>query len=374
MLDFIKSQPQYLECLISHLNCAAVPDLILRLINSDADYEGQGVLQWLVDNNFVTLLISRFSTEYSSLHSDLARTVIEILATSSESSVLLKKFSSQESVDHLIEQIFKTGNSSGFRSGLAVLSQLLLANHFHLHQSDSADNAEIFPRLIKQLTGILPKLNDLLADSTKVKKMSNQNREEIESFGYFRLVTLQYLENILLLGMESVIKDLVTNHVDLYRNIFGLLFQFPTNNFCHIFVERIISSTIGRASNEDVVEFVKQGGFAGVLLERCLDLKSKKFMGIPFLYKILAALQERQRRTEQLDQFLTSLGGWEDLISALEEELRSMDAHRGRDMASASSHDMSVSDESVESSNDADDYDSQQAEILLSKADLEALF
>lgn len=50
--------------------------------------------------------------------------------------------------------------------------------------------------------------------------------------------------------------------------------------------------------------------------------------------------------------------------------------HRGYDMGSDShSNDqMSLSDESVESSNDADDYDTQQAEVLLSKVDIDLLF
>jgi len=177
-----------------------------------------------------------------------------------------------------------------------------------------------------------------------------------------------------MLGNETLLKDLITNHVDVYKNIFDMLFLFPTNNFCHLFVERIISSSIGMASNDDIVEFVKQAGFAHVLVEKCLALQTTKFMGLPFLYKIIGALQDRQRRTEQLDQFLSTLQGWEELTSMLEEELRTLDAHRGRDLASVSSHEASPSDDSVESSNDADDYDTQQAEVLLSKGDLDALF
>lgn len=70
--------------------------------------------------------------------------------------------------------------------------------------------------------------------------------------------------------------------------------------------------------------------------------------------------------------------GWEALINSLQDEFATLD-HRGGygdEMASDShSNDqMSLSDESVESSNDADDYDTQQAEILLSKVDIDTLF
>lgn len=41
---------------------------------------------------------------------------------------------------------------------------------------------------------------------------------------------------------------------------------------------------------------------------------------------------------------------------------------------SHSNEQMSLSDESVESSNDADDYDTQRAEVLLSKTNIDGLF
>ena len=79
----------------------------------------------------------RFSSEYAHLQPDLARTVVEILSTSNESSVLLKKIASEESVDFLIGQIFQDANVSGFRAGLMVLSQLLRTLAIQCHNGEA---------------------------------------------------------------------------------------------------------------------------------------------------------------------------------------------------------------------------------------------
>jgi hypothetical protein len=78
-----------------------------------------------------------------------------------------------------------------------------------------------------------------------------------------------------------------------------------------------------------------------------------------------------------LEAWLNSVEGWEGLINSLADEFAEMD-HQGRygDMGSDShsNEQMSGSDESVESSNDADDYDTQHAEVLMSKASIDGLF
>eukprot|EP01126_Amoeba_proteus_P028392 TRINITY_DN2800_c0_g1_i12.p1 TRINITY_DN2800_c0_g1~~TRINITY_DN2800_c0_g1_i12.p1 ORF type:complete len:390 (-),score=73.04 TRINITY_DN2800_c0_g1_i12:914-2083(-) len=125
LLDYMRLHPDFLGNLLNHLNCAAVPEFILRLVGAEAEYEGKGTLQWLVDNKFVEQLISRFSPEYINLHSDLTRTVIEIVVSSSESSPLVQRFYTKENVKLLLNLVMKEGNDYGFRAGLAVVSQLL---------------------------------------------------------------------------------------------------------------------------------------------------------------------------------------------------------------------------------------------------------
>lgn len=56
----MKAKPEFLEHIVSHIDCAAVPEFIIRLINMDADYEGKGTLQWLVEKDFVRTMVSKY--------------------------------------------------------------------------------------------------------------------------------------------------------------------------------------------------------------------------------------------------------------------------------------------------------------------------
>eukprot|EP01126_Amoeba_proteus_P059697 TRINITY_DN7821_c0_g1_i2.p1 TRINITY_DN7821_c0_g1~~TRINITY_DN7821_c0_g1_i2.p1 ORF type:complete len:372 (+),score=68.66 TRINITY_DN7821_c0_g1_i2:168-1283(+) len=189
LLDYLKLHPEFFGNLLNHLNCAAVPDFISRLVGVEAEYEGKGTLQWLVDNKFVEQLIYRFSPEYVNLQSDLARTVVEIVVSSSESSPLVQRFYVQENVELLLSLVLKEGNEHGFRSGLAVVSQLLRG----LSLSSSSippDGRDIdliqterpppdtplamLPPVIRQVMATLPKLNRLLESPPVVKHITNQ--------------------------------------------------------------------------------------------------------------------------------------------------------------------------------------------------------
>lgn len=79
----------------------------------------------------------RFSPEYEKLQNDLARTLIEIILTSNDTSPLLQNLYSNDTLDLLLEQIMKEGNLYGFRAGMAVVSQLIRALG-PLHDSEIA--------------------------------------------------------------------------------------------------------------------------------------------------------------------------------------------------------------------------------------------
>jgi hypothetical protein len=77
----------------------------------------------------------------------------------------------------------------------------------------------------------------------------------------------------------------------------------------------------------------------------------------------------------QLEAYLESVQGWKELIDSLADEFASME-HRGfgNDSDSHSVEQMSLSEESLDSSNDADDYETEIAEVLLSKQEIDDIF
>eukprot|EP01126_Amoeba_proteus_P028407 TRINITY_DN2800_c0_g4_i8.p1 TRINITY_DN2800_c0_g4~~TRINITY_DN2800_c0_g4_i8.p1 ORF type:complete len:395 (+),score=82.24 TRINITY_DN2800_c0_g4_i8:782-1966(+) len=393
----MRLHPDFLGNLLNHLNCAAVPEFILRLVGAEAEYEGKGTLQWLVDNKFVEQLISRFSPEYINLHSDLTRTVIEIVVSSSESSPLVQRFYTKENVKLLLNLVMKEGNDYGFRAGLAVVSQLLRVLSLSsslLPLSDGRDLLDsslrperpppdtplaMLPPIIGQVVALVPKLNNLLVSPPLVKYFTNQLGVKSEAFGFHRLAILQCIECLLGLGYTSVLTEMMTNHKDIYINLLDLMFRFPTNNFCPLFIHRIFISSIQQASDRLLVKFICDCNLPQVLLEKEKEFRLNlgNFMGIPFLHKIGCAIIERHQQVPELEDHLQSVDGWQDFADEIRTEQIKLERRKNpleRDEDEIDDNDgpTTISD-SGESSNDADDYDTTLAEVLLSKAEIEAI-
>lgn len=113
---------------------------------------------------------------------------------------------------------------------------------------------DALPLVVKKVVAALPKLNQLLSTPPKTRMITNQMGNQVEAFGFYRLAILQCFECLLSLGYVNLLKELMTNHVEMYKNFFDLIFRFSTNNFCPIFVERIFAASLSSATNDDVLE------------------------------------------------------------------------------------------------------------------------
>jgi len=378
MIEYMRAHPEIITSLVSHLDCTAVPEFLARIIiNLEGEYEGRGTLAWLVDNGVPTMMVERFSPEYKHLQSDLARTLIEVILSSSSNSPFLKQLYEPEMIDLLFSQVLKEGNVYGFRSGMAVMSQLLRG----LAHQDDGDviphdaTYESLPIIIHKVIDKLPQLFSLLTNPPNATTATNQMGDEIKVFGFFRLAILQCFESLLGLSLPNLTRKILVEHVNLFGTILQLLFDFPTNNFCPMFVEKILGIGLGQASDEEVIEFVNGSGIVTSILLHSSLIKDNKFMARPFLHRIIFTVHERQRRTPQLDAVLSVVEGWEELLGSLAEEFASMDnsiyPYPGGESPGQPEQ---MSSESPEISNDADDYDTEQAEVLLTKEDIELLF
>jgi hypothetical protein len=124
--------------------------------------------------------------------------------TSADSSPLLHTLYSEETVDLLLEQVLKPGNTYGFRAGMAVISQLLRALGNSMHDSDMSGNVsvpisfrfdfsqfklificsqvpvphdaplEALPLVVRKVVFVLPRLNELLVAPPKTRTITNQ--------------------------------------------------------------------------------------------------------------------------------------------------------------------------------------------------------
>jgi len=99
----------------------------------------------------------------------------------------------------------------------------------------------------------------------------------------------------------------------------------------------------------------------------------------PFLQNLGLLIEEKSMSNDQLYNYIMEKEGWEAYNSKVRAERQSTEPRNPHDMDNSSSDGygssaVSMEDEEVsDEPNDADDYDTEQAEILLSKAEIEVV-
>jgi len=97
-------------------------------------------------------------------------------------------------------------------------------------------------------------------------------------------------------------------------------------------------------------------------------------MFTPFIYSLGDALQERGLKNQPIAAFLEQTPHWQAFLNVINEEKQKSERIMGLyedDAATGEYH--TVSEEDSNEPNDADEYDTDQAEILISKVEIEAL-
>jgi len=103
---------------------------------------------------------------------------------------------------------------------------------------------------------------------------------------------------------------------------------------------------------------------------------------MPFLHSLGTLLLEKAYSNEELHKFLENSTGWDGYVSMIREERQKLersnldidsDSDGPYGNASISISNDPSDDIDSDEPNDADDYDTEQAEILLTKAEIEAV-
>eukprot|EP01127_Copromyxa_protea_P005811 TRINITY_DN15664_c0_g1_i1.p1 TRINITY_DN15664_c0_g1~~TRINITY_DN15664_c0_g1_i1.p1 ORF type:complete len:522 (-),score=70.00 TRINITY_DN15664_c0_g1_i1:76-1641(-) len=383
VLDYIKKNPQTLEDIIPFLHVASVFEFLHRLVFSvESEYEGKGTLDWLTQINFHKSLLSKFHPESAVIHPEISRLMVEILLTSGETSPLLQKVTEPESLDTLFEKIFLPNNPTGFRYGMTVISYMLrsLNPEFRGFDNISADApTEQLPLVVQKVIQFLPKLMENVLSPPSQRMITNQLGQTVEAFGFIRVTILQCLDHFLALGYTTAINEVVSSHSDFLASAFELILQFSMNNFCHLVVGRILASIISLADDDTIIEYIKKSSLPQALIAHSNDVTptTPHVLYAPFIFRIGFILVQRQQTLDTLNSLLNSIDGWEEFATrSIDENNKYLQPNPFGDSYDDDDTDdktLSISDEeSDDSSNDAHDYDTSQAEILLSKLEIEA--
>jgi serine/threonine-protein phosphatase 6 regulatory subunit 3 len=414
MLNYLKRKFHYLDGFIEHLEATAVTEFFTRLISMDGDIDGMSTQQWLTENGFVEKLISKLGVKYVEIHSDVAQSIIDIIATAPVGTPILNKFISEESVKLLFKTITDPANPRSFKYGMKVFNKLLKGvSTVQEDNPDSEDDEEKvksakpdplgpleqLPIPVQVLVEYLDKFIGFLDHPLASLKVTDQSNQSYEAFGFDRIVILDTIDILLELNYMAVNKILLNSN--LFPIGLGLIFRFPVNNFCHRSLETIFVKFLENSGPDSQLAFLEKTKLAHKLLEADKHGDKPAPLYKPYLHRIIFSIGEISDKSPTLKTELDVIEGWNDLLNEVKEERKKLETassaakveeepsffqppsvpdpseldgsdayEEGRD---DDDEDLNLDDDQdMDSANDADDYDADQAEILLTKQEIEA--
>jgi hypothetical protein len=305
------------------------------------------------------------------------------------------------------------GNPSSCKYGMKVFNKLLKGvNTVPEDNPDSEDDEEKgkitkpdplgpleqLPAPVQVLMGHLERFIALLDHPMSIAQVIDQSNHSYEAFSFDRIVILETIDVLLDLNYLVVNKILLSS--DLFPIALGLIFRFPHNNFFHRSSETIFVKFLEISSAESQLTLLSKTKLAHKLLESEKS-PEKPSLYRPYLHRIIFSIGEIAEKSPNLKTELESIEGWTVLHDEVKEERKKLETassaakveeepsffpppavpdpteldgsdayEEGRD---DDDEDLNLDDDQdMDSANDADDYDADQAEILLTKQEIEA--
>jgi len=249
----------------------------------------------------------------------------------------------------------------------------------------------------------LSRFCELLKTPLASRKVFDQSHYNYEAFGFDRMLILEMVDILLDLNYMAVNKALLNS--DLFSIALALVFQFQHNNFCHRSLEVVFVKFLENSGQEAQLSFLDKTKLTKRLVEA--DKTDKPEPGKPsalykpYLHRMVHSIGEISERAPYLKGVLEEVEGWNDLLTLVKEERKKLETatagskveeepaffqppaaldvndtdtndsyEQGQD---DDDEDLNLEDDQdMDSTNDADDYDADQAEILLTKQEIEA--
>ncbi|CRG84741.1 SIT4-associating protein SAP185 [Talaromyces islandicus] len=131
MLEFFKSLPGIVPCILRHVDNPMTMDLLLKIISLEKVEGGQGIVDWLKDQDLIPTLLSFISSDYptsvQTSAGDFLKAIITISANATQSeqpcigpNSLTRQLVSAQCVEQLIGLMLQGGNSLTVGVGIVI--------------------------------------------------------------------------------------------------------------------------------------------------------------------------------------------------------------------------------------------------------------
>jgi len=224
MLDFFKSLDNVVPDLLQHVDCPVIMDLLLKIISLEKSEGGQGIVDWLQQQNLVPRLISFLGPDHSTSTQtsagDFLKAIITISAnaTTQDQSVigpneLTRQLVSDACLKQLIDVMLRGGNP--LTVGVGIIIEVIRKNN-----SDYDLENQIGPvpknsdpiylgTLLREFATHIPQFMELVHSSsqiitqtdgsttTKKRELKTAFGERIEPLGFDRFKTCELMAELL---------------------------------------------------------------------------------------------------------------------------------------------------------------------------------
>ncbi|KAF2626192.1 extragenic suppressor of kinetochore protein 1 [Macroventuria anomochaeta] len=224
MLDFFKSLDNVVTDMLQHVDCPVIMDLLLKIISLEKSEGGQGIVDWLQQQDLVPRLIAFLGPDHSTSTQtsagDFLKAIITISAnaTTQDQSVigpneLTRQLVSEACLKQLIEYMLRGGNP--LTVGVGIIIEVIRKNN-----SDYDLENQIGPvpknsdpiylgTLLRQFANHIPQFMELVHSSSRVvvqndgstamkkRELKTAFGEKIEPLGFDRFKTCELMAELL---------------------------------------------------------------------------------------------------------------------------------------------------------------------------------
>uniref|UniRef100_A0A6B2L1J0 Serine/threonine-protein phosphatase 4 regulatory subunit 3-like central domain-containing protein n=1 Tax=Arcella intermedia TaxID=1963864 RepID=A0A6B2L1J0_9EUKA len=404
IFKYLQDRPSFIDSFLTHLESAAVPEYFSGIVSISGEKGGIDTQKFLSQQNFAEKIIGKFETEQQDLYPDIAAAVLDVVGAASWGGRLMNDFVSERIAKMLLRIMMVAKNWKAFKYGMKILNRVLravaVAQDLEVDEDkasscppkpDPAGPMSQLPPVVQVFVSHLPKFSEILKNSnSSIKKNTN--------FGFERLYLLETLETLISLNYVAVQKVLLES--DIFKIAFDLVYQFPQNNICHKAVEGVITKFLDQLQPEDItrscdkMNLIKRLTDSERLITEALQKKERHPPYIPYLHRIGFAVYLLGGKSPFIKSYLESDPKWGAFIERVISERKKNEALSSKMKATAQDdlafttdpeNDQEDSDDEennpdllldedkdLDSANDAEDYEIDQSEILLTKQEVEA--
>ncbi|XP_004524511.2 serine/threonine-protein phosphatase 6 regulatory subunit 3 isoform X2 [Ceratitis capitata] len=268
LLEYIKSQNNFLDLISKHFSTPVIPDLIMQMMREvEGGQMKRNLYEWLTEDKLVERLVEIIGNpQETDKHANVAEFLCDLIQqgrsmrhmeqendsfepTFDGSNPILKCIESEQNIEALLNVILEpNAQESAVVSGISVVLMLLKPVVFtdepnsdrmkYIQNREKEIREQILSTVIRVIAPRLKDFNELLRNPPKKPEIVTTAAKLTQPFGMTRLQICRIFTVLLQTKNEEISKAVC--ETDFFETLLTLFKQYCWNNFLHSEVEKCL--------------------------------------------------------------------------------------------------------------------------------------